>query len=260
MDKNNDFINAGKFISQGRGRRHPVRVIDSAELIFVVSGRLDMFEGEEHYSVEAGSYLLLTPGVRHGGRSAYPANLSFFWAHFSPGDDFSVHLRKSGRVADPEKLAQTFDFLLSEQQSRNDHAACNILFSLVLHEISLTPDDRISPSGGNALAEAAKRLITLRYADNISTSIVAETLHCNADYLGRIYRKAYNTSLLEDLCRIRLKHAAALLREESLTIKEAAFSCGFNDLAYFRRRFFRQYSIRPGQYRKMYASSHINTE
>jgi AraC-like DNA-binding protein len=260
MDKNNDFINAGKFISQGRGRRHPVRVIDSAELICVVSGKLEMFEGEKCYTVEAGNYLLLSPGIRHGGTAPYPQNLIFFWAHFTPEEDFSEHLRKTGRIADPEKLVQAFDFLLSEQQSRNDHEACNILFSLILHEISLDPDQHVIEESGNTLAQAAKRLITLRYTDNISTAKVAEILHCNADYLGRLYHKVYNASLLEDLCRIRLKHAAALLREETLTIKEIAFSCGFNDLAYFRRRFFRQYSVRPGQYRKMYASSHINTE
>lgn len=260
MDRKNNFINAGKFIAQGRGRRHPIRVIDSAELIYVVSGSLEMFEGEEHYTIEAGNFLFLYPGLRHGGVAAYPANLSFFWAHFFPEEDFSVHHRKFGSVANPEKLSQAFDLLLSEQQGRSDHTACNILLSLILHEVSLRRESDAAPSGNNSLAEAAKRLITLRYADNISTARVAEILHCNADYLGRVYRKAYNLSLLEDLCCIRLKHAAELLREEVLSVKEVAFSCGFNDLAYFRRRFFRQYSMRPGQYRKMYASSHINTE
>ena len=260
MNTQQSFINAGKFISRGRGHRHPVRIIDSAELIYVVSGTLGIFEGDQLYSVTAGSYLLLSPGVRHGGTAAYPPNLSFFWAHFEPGDGFLAALRKTGIVAHPEKLAQAFDFLLSEQQSRNDRTSCNILFSLILHEISLLPQDQPVRESGNALADAAKRLITLRYTDNISTADVAELLHCNPDYLGRLYRRTYNISLLEDLCRIRLKHASALLREGSLSIKEVAFSCGFNDLTYFRRRFFRQYSIRPGQYRKMYAAAHINTE
>ena len=75
------MISAGRFISRGKGR-HITRVIDSYELILVVSGVLEMFEESRRFRVAAGEYLVLSPGRRHGGIGAYSADLSFFWCHF----------------------------------------------------------------------------------------------------------------------------------------------------------------------------------
>ena len=252
------FINAGKFISQGRGI-HPVRMIDSTELIYVVSGTLEIFYAEKDYDITAGNFLFIRPGIRHGGRETFQDNLVFFWLHFHTETD---NFPDTGTVAYPEKMASVFDTILSEQQTRNDKFVCNKLLELLLYETTVNPP---CPTGdlnckNNPLAASARRILTLRYTDNISTAELAKMLHCNADYLGRIYKKIYNISILDDLNKIRLKHAAQFLRETPTSVKEIAFSCGFNDIAYFRRRFFREYAMRPGEYRKLYSANHINTE
>ena len=252
------FINAGKFISQGRGK-HPTRVIDSTELIYVVSGSLKMFYGKKDYDISAGEFLFISPGVRHGGRETFQDNLVFFWIHFHAGKE---SFPDTGKVAYPEKMAAVFDTVLSEQQNRNDQFVCGRLLELLLYETSVKLPCPAQNNGNaiNHLAASAKRIITLRYTDNISTAELAELLRCNANYLGRLYKKSYNISILDDLNKIRLKHAAQFLRETPSSVKEIAFSCGFNDIAYFRRRFFREYAMRPGEYRKLYSANHINTE
>lgn len=252
-----DFINAGKFISQGRGRKHPQRIIDSTELIYVISGNLEMFAGEGSYRVSQGEYLYLHPGVLHGGTRVYPENLIFFWVHFN---NKNAVFNDFGKVRYPEKMSALFDMLLSEQSERNDPNVCNSLLELLIYETNFCQESTVIRKEENPLAVSARRLLKLRYTDNLSISLIADMLGCNADYLGRVYHKVWGISILDDLNKIRLKHAASQIRESSCSIKEIAYACGFNDLAYFRRRFFREYSMRPGEYRKLYAANHINTD
>jgi DNA-binding response OmpR family regulator len=49
---------------------------------------------------------------------------------------------------------------------------------------------------------------------------------------------------------IRLKHAAALLKEGTHTITEVAELCGFSDAKYFREVFKKHYNVSPSQYAK----------
>ena len=44
------LLNAGRFISRGKGR-HATRVIDSYELILVIAGTLRMFEEESEFAL-----------------------------------------------------------------------------------------------------------------------------------------------------------------------------------------------------------------
>ena len=217
-----------------------------------------MFAAENEYDIPEGGFLYLSPDVRHGGREPFAENLVFFWVHFENcGNNFP----ETGMAAYPEKMAAVFETLLSEQQNRNDSFVCRKLLSILLYETTLQPSEKTAKSNvQNNLAASARRILKLRYTDNLSTSAIAQMLHCNADYLGRLYHKTYNLSLLDDLNKIRLKHAAKCLRETASSVKEIAFSCGYNDIAYFRRRFFREFSMRPVEYRKLYAENHINTE
>ena len=73
--------NAGLLVSRGRGR-HPSRVIESHELIYVDSGTLPVQEGGVPHHVSAGETILLHPGVPHGGIADYRPDLRFYWIHF----------------------------------------------------------------------------------------------------------------------------------------------------------------------------------
>ena len=136
----------------------------------------------------------------------------------------------------------------------------NLLFSLILHETYRNDQKRLESDTVPDILLRLRKMLSLRFAEDVSTSVFAQDLHCNADYLGRIYRRYYGESVTDTLNRIRLKHAAHLLLNTSLNIKEIAFQCGYNDPAYFRRRFLREYAMSPGDYRKQKTSGHINTQ
>ena len=251
------FGNAGLFISRGRGR-HVTRVIDSHELIYVKSGVLWIQEDGVGFEVRRGEYLLLYPGRTHGGTRDYPPNLAFYWGHFHCQPDALAAIPQTGRVARENWMGEYYSLLLDAQRESDNQAACSLIMQLLLNEAAQTPRDNANGSPRH-LAEAARRIITLDYTDELTTATIARELHCNPDYLGRLFRHAFGCTMADELNRVRCAHAADLLRNGTSTIKEIAWHCGYNDDDYFRRRFQRLYAMTPAQYRQLHIGGHVNT-
>ena len=58
--------------------------------------------------------------------------------------------------------------------------------------------------------------------------------------------------------RLRIKTAKTLLSNHGVSIKEAAFSCGFSDEKYFMKVFKEQEGISPTQYKHSFSRRNIN--
>lgn len=252
------FLISGLFISNGKGR-HVTRSMKCHELIFVKSGTLYIREEKLEYAVSAGQYIILEKFKEHSGTVNYEKKLSFFWGHFECSDTFFQKLPKYGSAQRSDYLMQYFTLLINEQKYPDNEVTCNLLMEILLNETIRKSQLESLSCKVSLLAEAAKRIIDLNFTSQVSCSKIALELNCSADYLGKVFRKSFNTSLLEYLNKKRCNEAAYLLRSGDSSIKEIAFFCGFNDLPYFRRQFFRIYSVTPGQYRKMHRTDKVNT-
>ena len=253
------FELAGLFISNGKGR-HLTRTIQDYELIFVKSGVLHIREAERYFEVKAGQYLILHKGVEHGGTADYGKDLSFFWGHFTCPESALKHCHQYGTSSRTEYFTQYFTLLVNEQKTPCNHRTCDLLMQILLNETRRTEGKEASSRYKvSELAESAKRIVDLRFADNISTADVAAELNCSRDYLGKVFHKAVGCSILQYINYMRLRQSAYLLRTSVSSIKEIAFFCGFNDLPHYRRLFFRRYSMTPRQYRRVHRVSNSNS-
>ena len=263
-----DCENAGLFISRGVGR-HPDRVIDSYEIIHVVRGTLRLCEPGREYAVGAGEYLLLVPGVRHWAPEDYPPGLEFYWLHFRPaGDEASsargraaVDLPRHGRVGDPERMEELFRWFLDAQEKQDlDGSLAAGLCQLMLLVLAYPPR-RASDANERipALARQAKRFLSRSFQEEITTSSIARRLTCNPDYLGRLYKRSFGVSIMDDLHALRIRMAKRLLMDEDLNVNEVASLCGYRDATYFRRMFRRHVGVAPSRFRGLYSHLHINT-
>ena len=259
-------VNAGRLISRGHGR-HVARVIDSWELIQVLKSEIKMFVGRKKYTVPAGKCLLLPPGIRHGGLSPYTDDLSFFWIHFYTIGKKAEEMLKQQPVCflpdSPARLSEYFQLFLARQEEvSKDQEGLDLLLQLILHEAFRAPSGTADCASEQPprLVERAAGILTLRFREPLSTSLIAKELQCNPDYLGRLYRKYRRETLTSALLRIRLTHAESLLRDTMLTIAQVAYETGFSDPGYFRQCFFRKYAVSPRAYRNLKRRGHINTE
>lgn len=253
------FEIAGLFVSNGKGR-HLTRTMPSNEIIFVKSGTLHIREGNRRFEVKAGQYLLLHRGIEHGGTADYEKDLSFFWAHFTCPDRMLKDLSAFGTSLRRDYFMQYFTLLVNEQKTPDNQRTCDLLLEILLNEVSRSGIRKdVSNSDLSELAEAAKRIMDLRFSDNISASDVAAELNCSRDYLSKVFRKTTGRTLLQYINYLRCRQAAMLLAFNSHSVKEIAFFCGFNDLPHFRKLFYRQYSVTPGEYRRINRISKVNT-
>lgn len=258
--------NGGLFISRGVGR-HPARTLTSWEIIFVEKGTLTIQEENTLFEVNAGESLLLRPGCRHVGAEDFPADLRFYWLHFEVLDSVQsarwmshLSLTQHSRTNDPGYIASLFRQFFSEQEKLQRSVALEFILLLILQQISVVePGESERENPGIALAYRAQQLIRTQYHLPISTASLAKELHCNADYLGRVYRIAFHLTLTESLHRQRVLAAKKLLIGASASLQEVAQSCGFNDVGYFRQIFRKHTALTPAAWKRRYCKEHINS-
>jgi AraC-like DNA-binding protein len=263
--------NAGLFISRG-GAMHPTRIIDSHELIFVIQGELDMWDGEQNFHLNAGQTLHLWPGRQHGSTKPMPPDLKFYWIHFEidatdkrtrdNGDRLAtaIIMPQTTNLPHPEGLERLFRIFLTEQETGTLRpVSANLLTMLMLLEVAQQSQGRPDANGLNVVATWAHSYIRMNFDRSITASKVAEHLGYNVDYLGRIYRQTYNCTLTEAIHRRRIDKACEYLLNSKLTVTQISSKCGFNDPDYFRRIFKRYMQITPSDYRDENSRLHVIT-
>lgn len=258
--------NGGLFISRGVGR-HPARKLRSWEVIFVEKGTLAIQEEEQTFHLTAGDSLLLWPGRRHVGVEDFPADLKFYWLHFEvhaplqPSSSLvQMGIPQQTTSYDPQYLTSLFRQFLNEQEQIQRSAALEFILLLILQHLSLSAQHQEpKDEGGAALAWKAQQLIHTRYHLSLSTSILAKELHCNADYLGRVYRRVFHLTITEAVHRQRVRSAEKLLSNHARSLKEVAEQCGFTDVGYFRQIFRKHTGLTPAVWKRRYCKEHINS-
>ncbi len=256
--------NGGLFLSRGEGI-HPKRTIQSYELILVRSGTLSLYEEKREFHVRPGQYLLLWPGREHGGLAEYSIDLSFYWIHFQLKDGSGsgdTHLPQTAQLHKSERLEALFRrFLNDQEEAALKPIEADLLVCLMLCETARAEKAEAPPSKpGSYLARRAMELILTEFTEpETSTATLATEIGCNADYLGRVFRKLYGLTVTEQIQRTRIKEARRLLLDATLNIEEVASRCGFNQTSYFRRIFGSLCGVSPREFRKLHLRIHINT-
>lgn len=165
------------------------------------------------------------------------------------------HLPDMGRVA--QLFRQLMDVSFEEgayTQNMSDYA-----MSLLLMEISRA---YAQPVGArDKLPEAvisAREWIKNHYYHPFEVSELAEILGYRADYLSSLFKRKMGVPIVRYANQIRIRTAKTLLSNYDVTIKEAAYSCGFSDEKYFMKVFKQMEGITPAQYRSSFNRRNVN--
>lgn len=262
--------NGGHFISRGIGT-HPTRRLNSHELIYVVRGSLSLQEENTRFDLREGESLLLFPGREHKGLTTFDPELKFYWLHFDiesnrtlmdswqNNPSLQLNIPQHCKVRDRETLLTLFRLFLYEQERGGNSLALYLI--LLLQEVARAWPENVEPGGpGVALAYKARQLITTQFHLPLGASELAERLHCNADYLGRVFRLTFQMTLTDALHKQRVAAAEKLLLANTGNVADVARLTGFNDAAYFRRVFRKLLGMTPAAYKKLYCREHINSD
>lgn len=101
------------------------------------------------------------------------------------------------------------------------------------------------------MVEQIKRVIAEMYADRELTLYrIAERVERPEKYISQLFKEATGVNLSDYLEKVRLDHAAGMLRSHSLTVDEIAEKVGYNSSHSFRRAFKRVMGVPPSSYRQ----------
>lgn len=251
MYENIKFLRGGKFTSKGKWK-HICRTIDSTELIIVLSGEVNMFVGNEDYSLKPGEVLRITPGVYHGG-SVESENLSFFWLHFSGAADEELPsvLSKPNNF---ERIKTLTKELLHYQEKREYPRECvDSLIKVLLAEITHGKKD----DEGKLISEI-KEYIRVNIETPMKAADIALKYNYNEDYLNRLFKSRLGSGLKKYIDSARLESIKSNLLMSNLSLTDIAYQYGFGEYKYLLKFFKYHEGISPSKYREAYYGMHTN--
>lgn len=251
MYENVVYCGAGKFVSQGRWI-HPDRLINSYEVIFVISGTVYITENDTQYQLKKDDLLLLEPNRHHYGYQE-SMNTSFFWVHFTGAPDIAPNL-KYQNIRESYNLSLLFKQLMHYRAEKQSGESLDYLTRLILIEC-FTSNEK---ENTNRIASETAAWIRANRDMMLKVEQVAEHFGYNADYMSRTFKANYGKSIKEYIDGVKIDYIKQLLLTSDMTLTSIACNTGFSDYKYFLKFFKYHEGITPTQFLKIYPKTHIN--
>ncbi len=149
-------------------------------------------------------------------------------------------------IADFERFFQFED--MASDTVYAQYRAGGKLMVLLSYYLEFFPGGR---SENTSYAVAARNYIEKNYNNpNFKVATVANYVKIDRTYLYRIFKEEFGMSVIDYINNCRVSKAEILLLNKNLSIKDAAYSVGFNDQMYFSRVFKKLRGITPSEYQK----------
>lgn len=105
-----------------------------------------------------------------------------------------------------------------------------------------------NPSNGRQMTKPVATYIDAHYPENISLQFAAQLCGLGRFQFSRRFKSENGISFREFLIRYRIGKAREFLKNPHITVTDAAFAVGFNDLSFFSKVFRRYIGASPSLY------------
>ena len=213
------------------------------ELVYNLKGCGTMLIDGVAYPFAPGSIILCPPNTEHAKTSEDGFEDCYLgisgWD--LPPAVYVVEDDQAGRIA------QILHILVLTWLESKTSPVCQDLMRAVIGLLQ----PALSGNDGNKYVQMLRLRIIGRFTDpSLQMQDLQEDMPINPDYLRRLFRQEHGVAPREYLIKLRLEHAAHLLRYEGASVSEAAFRSGFYDPLYFSRLFRRYKGISPSRWQK----------
>ena len=215
-------------------------------LEFVLRGRGRVKLRGRHYDLQPGTLFSYGPGVRHDITAGGGAPLVKYFVDFA-GREAPPLLRIC--QLDPGKISRVF--LVGEVQtffdelirsgvkgSRYAPELCAGLLKCLALKIA---ESRAPLAGAGNLSfatfQSCQAYIQTHFLELKTLEQIARRCHRHQVYLCRLFQRYNHQSPYQYLMRLKINHAAELLRAPGAMVKQVAEQAGFDDPSHFSRAF-----------------------
>jgi AraC-like DNA-binding protein len=158
------------------------------------------------------------------------------------------------QVFPPTELQTVFDELIhcGERGTRFSGELCVRLLQCLALKVA---EARAPLAGAETLAFAtyqeAREYLQRHFLRLRTLEQVSAECHVNGAYLCRLFRRYDHPSPYQYLLRLKMQHAAALLRQPGALVKQVAEAVGFADPFHFSRAFKAVLGLSPDRFRRL---------
>lgn len=228
---------SGKVLTYNPSHRH-----GDWELVYNLKGSGTMLIDGVPYPFGPGSIILCPPNAEHAKTSEngfVDCYLGISEWNLPPAV-YVVEDDQAGRIA------QILHILVLTWLESKTSSVCQDLMRAIIGLLQ----PALSGTDGNKYVQMLRLRIIERFTDPaLQMQELQDDMPINPDYLRRLFRREHGMSPREYLIKLRLDHAAHLLRYEGASVSEAAFRSGFYDPLYFSRTFHHNKGMSPTKWR-----------
>ena len=257
--------------------RYPGEAHNFWELIYCDKGSLTVTAGDRELPLSRGEAFLHPPGQYHNvrvgdGRAANSVILSFYSSSdclYSLADQsfktdsymadalFSI-LREAqacfenplGMVYDTQLRRKKTPELFASEQMIQNHLELLLIHLLRKQALQTGLSDPPIPHKRNPLLEHVLAYMKEHLGEKLSIEFLAGHFSVSPTTLKALFRRYFDSGVMEHFTVLRIEHAKELLRSGELSCTEIAARCGFCSVHHFSSSFKRLCGMSPLAYTK----------
>lgn len=254
---------------------YPEHTHDFTELVLVLKGEGIHVDARGEWPFRAGDIFVIEPGAVHSYRETKDFSLVNIMFHAGrlrlpdhdlqqlPGYHALFHLGPAARLRgasgnlrlDKDAMAQVdglVEKLLAELgRRRPGYQAVSVALLVELVVFLSRRVEGVDSLGGEVKAIGKALGHIERHAtESLSLDDLAKVAGMSVRNFQRRFKESVGVTPFRRLLEVRVERAKALLSDQSLTVSEVAFLCGFQDANYFCRQFRLVEGLPPGRFRK----------
>lgn len=236
------------------------------ELLYIVSGQLELYLGREHLSVCPGQLAVIAPCRMHCGIAGKEGvvyhTIMFHVEKFCNATGASekylvpVCRYKAGflAVADHPRLRDALDRLveaLTGAGGGNPLVAVGIVYEVIGFLYQYCGDGNGMLCGGDREFGEVLAYMNSHFMEKISAKDMSRRFGYEEAYFCRRFKAVTGITVMKYLLALRMEQAQRLLKDTDEDVGMIAWKCGFVDSGYFSNCFRRHFGCSPTGFRRM---------
>ncbi|MDY5704618.1 MAG: AraC family transcriptional regulator [Lachnospiraceae bacterium] len=255
------FQNKDEFDAQlKRAETVPPHLHRQLEIVYIMSGALEIGVGTEFYRLNRGDLALIFPDVIHHYQtnesdtgdilvintdpSLVPAFKTLLQSYETPNPVVSSHAITLDTLQALHWLADLghppYEDVLQESYLQ-------VILSRVLPKVELV---KKKTNSENDLVYRTVDYIAKHYMEPISLTSIANALYVSPYSLSRLFSSTFHMNFNKYLNQTRLREFTHLIRMSNQSITEACMNAGFESQRTLNRVFQEEYHMSPSKYKK----------